>query len=106
MFVVLYCFSVVAVLLLIVPLLHMLYFFHAGIALIEWPSRLGSQIPDERLDVSFQIKDIDDDTSNSNEEEDEEDIPRLVTLTAHGNRWTKRLQLLVDEGYVDDLLVA
>ena len=76
-----------------------------GIALIEWPSRLGNRIPETRLDVSFRIQDNDTTTWNDNDMQDVEDIPRLVTLDAHGAKWTKRLQLLVDEGYVDDLLV-
>ena len=74
-----------------------------GIALIEWPSRLGSKIPDERLDISFRIQD--DNSTTPAEEDDAEDITRHVTLEAHGRQWAERLQRLVQEGYVDDLLI-
>lgn len=77
-----------------------------GIALIEWPALLGSMTPDVRLDVSFRIQD-DDNAGGTmpNDDDDVEDVTRLVTLEAHGDKWAKRLELLVDEGYVDDLLL-
>lgn len=36
---------------------------------------------------------------------DVEAVERRVILEAHGDIWTERLQRLVDEGYVDDLLL-
>jgi tRNA A37 threonylcarbamoyladenosine biosynthesis protein TsaE len=74
-----------------------------GIALIEWPSRLGRATPTNRLDISFRIHD--DDTTNTNEEDDDA-IMRHITVEAHGNQWLERLQRLVDDGYVDDLLLV
>jgi hypothetical protein len=78
-----------------------------GIALIEWPLRLGTSglIPTERLDVFMTIQ-TNENSTTTNEEEEESVTPRLVTLQAHGRRWTQRLQRLVDEGYVDDLLLV
>lgn len=78
-----------------------------GIALIEWPLRLGTSsglIPTERLDVSMTIQ-TNDENSTTTTDDDEESVTRLVTLQAHGRRWTQRLQRLVDDGYVDDLLL-
>jgi tRNA threonylcarbamoyladenosine biosynthesis protein TsaE len=81
--------------------------FTNGIALIEWPLRLGTSsglIPTERLDVSMTIQ-TNDEKSTTTDDDDEESVTRLVTLQAHGRRWTQRLQRLVDDGYVDDLLL-
>lgn len=70
-----------------------------GICLIEWPSRLGEELPLDRLDVTFRIHD--------GEElvEDEESKTRFLTLRAHSQKWEERLKSLVDEGYLDDLLI-
>lgn len=75
-----------------------------GIALIEWPSRLQRATPRNRLDISFRIHD--DNTKMTNEEDDDEAIMRHITLEAHGDQWSERLKRLVDEGYVDDLLLV
>jgi tRNA A37 threonylcarbamoyladenosine biosynthesis protein TsaE len=75
----------------------------SGIALIEWPSRLGRITPTNRLDISFRI--LDDNTTKSKTEDDNA-IMRHITLEAHGDQWSERLKRLVDEGYVDDLLLV
>lgn len=68
----------------------------AGISLVEWPSRLESQpqlLPSNahRLDVTISI------VPQSN--------TRLMTLMAPlGSTWNERLQNLLDEGMLDDLL--
>lgn len=74
-----------------------------GIALIEWPSRLRGATPINRLDISLRIHD--DNTTKINDEGDDA-IMRHITLEAHGDEWSKRLKRLVDEGYVDDLLLV
>lgn len=71
-----------------------------GICLIEWPSRLGEDLPPDRLDVTFRIHDGED-----FKDEDEESKTRFLTLRAHSGRWEERLKALEDEGYLDDLLV-
>ena len=75
----------------------------SGIALIEWPSRLGSTTPTNRLDISFRI--IDDNATKPNTGDDNA-VMRHITLEAHGEQWSERLKRLVDEGYVDDLLLV
>lgn len=78
--------------------------FHtSGIALIEWPSRLGRTTPTNRLDIAFRIHD---DNSTEANTEDDNDIMRHITLEAYGDQWSERIKRLVDEGYVDDLLIV
>mmetsp|Transcript_58618 Transcript_58618/g.174498 ORF Transcript_58618/g.174498 Transcript_58618/m.174498 type:complete len:331 (-) Transcript_58618:223-1215(-) len=72
-----------------------------GICLIEWPSRLGEELPPDRLDITFRIHDGDE----TEEEEDEESITRFLTLRAHSQKWEQRLKTLEAEGYLDDLLL-
>lgn len=54
--------------------------FAEGVLLIEWPDRLGSQLPVSRLDMDFSLTGLDEDPDR-----------RLVALTAHGD-WRGRLQ--------------
>jgi len=49
-----------------------------GVAVIEWPERLGSLTPEERLDIDFQP---------SNDES------RTLVLTPHGTIWCDRMTL-------------
>ena len=71
-----------------------------GISLIEWPSRLGSLLPNERLDITFRITD-----TNEERDGDEYDNARYLLLEAHGENWTKRLKSVDNEGYLDDMIV-
>ena len=71
--------------------------YHAGISIIEWPSRLGELMPSQRLDITFKI--------DSESMTDAEENTRYLVLTPHGERWVKRLQNIKDEGYLDDLIV-
>jgi hypothetical protein len=48
-------------------------------------------------------------SSSNNDEEDDEDFEmkdkvRTMTIQPHGAVWEERLQRLLDDGYVDDLL--
>ena len=70
------------------------------ISLIEWPSRLGNRVPETRLDVTFSIRE------DSNNENDGDHKTRIIKLQAHGVQWERRLNYLVQEGYIDDLLIA
>mmetsp|Transcript_8305 Transcript_8305/g.9558 ORF Transcript_8305/g.9558 Transcript_8305/m.9558 type:complete len:273 (-) Transcript_8305:366-1184(-) len=73
------------------------------ISLIEWPSRLGEKIPSERLDVTFRI---DIDSSDSDDAHDDlEEVTRSLILKAHGEKWVKRIQQIISDGYLDDLIV-
>ena len=58
-----------------------------GVSLIEWPARMGSLIPAERLDVTL-TQGLDDDS-------------RQVRLEAHG-AWVDRLPMLVDAPVTHD----
>lgn len=78
--------------------LNLPHVFESHICLIEWPSRLGQLLPENRLDVLLRIE-------NDNEDHDE-DKPRLMSLEPHGRVWRDRIQELVQEGYIDDLLVG
>jgi hypothetical protein len=53
-------------------------------------------MPLERLEINFRI----DPASYDNEEN-----IRYLTLKPHGERWTKRINDLIDEGCLDDLIV-
>ena len=71
------------------------------ISLIEWPSRLGSMIPQTRLDVTFSFKEesvIDGEVGN-------DELTRILKLEPHGIQWEQRLDFLVKEGLIDDLLL-
>ena len=81
------------------------------ISLIEWPSRLGDDIPKNRLEIDFKIDPeytivYDDDEEEDNEDQvDDESLTRILTLEAYGVEWRRRLQLLEKEGYIDDLII-
>ena len=45
------------------------------------------------------------DTTEDDDDDDDESVVRHLTLKAHGEQWSQRLQRLVDEGYLDDLIV-
>lgn len=52
------------------------YFFDNGVTVIEWPERLGSLMPDERLDVELIISG---------------ETCRTANLKGHGDLWQKKL---------------
>jgi tRNA threonylcarbamoyladenosine biosynthesis protein TsaE len=55
--------------------------FGAGVAVIEWPDRMGELLPEKRWDVRFEF--LDDDR-------------RIITLAAHGESHRARLAGLYD----------
>jgi tRNA A37 threonylcarbamoyladenosine biosynthesis protein TsaE len=82
----------------LVPL-NLDHVFANCVSLIEWPSRLGDRIPADRLEISMRIAGGHDDDFET------EDKLRTVTLQPYGSVWEGRLQQLLDDRYVDDLLV-
>lgn len=52
------------------------YIVAEGLTVVEWPDRLGSLIPDDRLEIILTAGD--------------EEV-RYATVTAHGKAWQKRL---------------
>ena len=87
-----------------------------GISLVEWPERLGNtNIPADRLDINIQIEGSVEEEEirgsgqksniNNDDEGEEDDKPRIMTLSPHGPIWEQRLQMILAEGYVDDLLL-
>jgi tRNA threonylcarbamoyladenosine biosynthesis protein TsaE len=57
------------------------YLYGDGLCLVEWPDRLGSLIPEERLDIVLTY-----DTA----------MHRQLDLACHGASWWSRLPLLFD----------
>lgn len=55
------------------------YIVADGLTVVEWPDRLGSLRPDDRLEIEL--------TSGHDEE-------RFVNIIAHGSAWRKRLTVL------------
>lgn len=58
-----------------------------GIALVEWPDRLGPLLPEERLDLALDFGPAPE--------------ARIATLTGHGG-WTARVDALAGEDAADD----
>ncbi len=56
--------------------------FGAGVAVIEWPDRMGELLPEKRWDITFAFLD---------------DERRIITLAAHGEREQARLAHLTRE---------
>jgi len=56
--------------------------FGTGVAVIEWPDRMGKLLPDERWDIRFEFLDKD---------------SRIITFAAHGESHQARLANLAHE---------
>jgi tRNA threonylcarbamoyladenosine biosynthesis protein TsaE len=52
-----------------------------GVCIIEWPDRLGTLIPDARLDIRI---------------EQESDASRRLVLTPYGPSWVARMTRIAD----------
>ena len=81
--------------------LNLDHVFANDIALVEWPTRLGDRIPPEVLDLQLRIHNDD----SHDGQEDIEFCARKVVLRPHGQTWTDRIEFLIGEGMVDDLLL-
>lgn len=62
------------------------YIYGAGVTVVEWPDRLGSLLPGERLHVEIRFKGVDAAAGKS--------PGRVAFLTAYGNQWQDRVALL------------
>ena len=88
-------------------------FQNAGISLIEWPERLGTTpIPEDRLEITITIGSVNEDTESSDsvdvkddDSNGEDDAVRTMTIQAHGPVWEQRLAAILDEGYLDDMII-
>lgn len=80
--------------------LNMGHVLEQCISLIEWPSRLGKMVPETRLDLTFSIRE-----DVAGEEEGDDSKTRILRVQPHGVQWEERLDYLVKEGYIDDLLL-
>mmetsp|Transcript_34539 Transcript_34539/g.63751 ORF Transcript_34539/g.63751 Transcript_34539/m.63751 type:complete len:297 (+) Transcript_34539:91-981(+) len=80
--------------------------FGNEISLVEWPERLGSRKPRERLDITLSI---DSSTAVQNDDDDGDDGDdsklRCMKLVPYGDRWVERLNFLESEGYFEDLIM-
>ena len=81
--------------------LNLDHVFHNCLALIEWPVRLPEcLVPSERLDITINISAADDDADDSDDTK-----ARMLTLTPRSDAWNRRVQTILNDGYVDDLLI-
>lgn len=55
--------------------------YSTSLCLIEWPQRMGGNVPTDYLDVHFKIN---------------ADESRCITLTPYGQKWLQKLPLVVD----------
>ena len=91
--------------------LNLQHVFSNCVSIIEWPDRLGPKnMPEQRLDIHMGIlqsqNPMEEAVETSAEEEEAEvTVPRWMTLEPHGFEWEGRIQNLLDEGYVEDLLL-
>lgn len=85
----------------------------AGVSLIEWPERLGkTPIPEDRLEITITIAstNAEDESSDTavdkeSDRDGEDDAVRSMTIQAYGSVWGQRLATILDEGYLDDLII-
>jgi len=55
------------------------YLYGTGLSVIEWPDRLGSLMPEERLHIELKLLD---------------ETARLAEITAHGGAWREKIAAL------------
>ncbi|CAB9522767.1 threonylcarbamoyladenosine biosynthesis protein TsaE [Seminavis robusta] len=83
--------------------LNLDHVFAKHVSLIEWPQRLGSvPVPEDRLDINIRILSDDDDDDAT---ETGSNISRMMTINPRGPLWEDRLKEIVDEGYLEDLIL-
>lgn len=85
--------------------LNLDYVLKQGISLIEWPSRLGKGLPNERLEIIIKIDKDYDSVTDKNDDDESEETPRTLYLKPYGERWEERLASIQESGYLDDLIV-
>ena len=57
------------------------YIVADGLSVVEWPDRLGSMIPEERLNIDIHLAD---------------DSERIVEITPHGKSWQERIHEIIE----------
>ena len=86
-----------------------------GISLVEWPSRLGSRLPQDRLEITFRIdlelnhrsdESARDGDDNDGDNENDDSIARLLILQPIGDRWIEKLKRVEADGYLDDMIIV
>lgn len=72
------------------------------ISLVEWPDRLGQQLPNERLDIHFSPKIHESPVKEINSEsfDCEENTERRIQLIGHGKRWKTLIEQLLKRGSI------
>lgn len=55
------------------------YLYGTGLSVIEWPDRLGSLMPEERLHIELKLLD---------------ETARMAEITAHGGAWQEKIAAL------------
>lgn len=86
--------------------------FRHEISLIEWPDRLGSLLPDHRLDLQIEyVQDGKDDDAPHDDpwgfDRDEESLSfcaRVATLSPHGTEWAVRIQKFLQSSTENSML--
>jgi len=87
--------------------LNLGHVFSQCLSLIEWPIRLPSTlVPNERLDIDIRILSQEGGADDETTAASADNVPRILSLLPRSSKWTERLQLIRDEGYVDDLLLV
>ena len=87
--------------------LNLDHVFSHCISLVEWPIRLPKEsLPDNRLDVDIRIMAGSDSNDEAIDESNGQDFPRELSFLPRSSTWNKRLSIIRDEGFVDDLLIA
>jgi tRNA A37 threonylcarbamoyladenosine biosynthesis protein TsaE len=85
--------------------LNLPYVFSSCVSLIEWPVRLPTTLlpsHDRRMDVTITIKGTD---SRGGGGDYHEAVKRIVCIESHDALWSSRIEQLIEEGHLDDLLV-
>jgi tRNA A37 threonylcarbamoyladenosine biosynthesis protein TsaE len=85
--------------------LNLPYVFSSCVSLIEWPVRLPATLlppHDRRMDVTITITGTD---SRGGGGDYHEAVTRIVCIESHDALWSSRIEQLIEEGHLDDLLV-
>lgn len=86
--------------------LNLDHVFSHCIALVEWPIRLPKDLfPNDRLDIDIRIMAGNDSNEDAIDESNGQDFPRELSFAPLSSTWSKRLSIIRDEGFVDDLLL-
>ena len=86
--------------------LNLDHVFSHCIAVVEWPIRLPKELfPKDRLDIDIRIMAGNDSENDATVDQNYQDFPRELSFVPLSSTWSKRLSIIRDEGFVDDLLL-